>query len=133
MGSVLVFCLVLYKQFFEWSEYMPGVLLTNAQLRKTLASVRSLGKKGIKTYIVEETRFSPAAFSKYCTKALVCPNAEKQNGVNNDKSIVKKLNQQLLTIRVKPYYIFHPKQVKGTKHFWVSIEEGMNIMIVWDY
>lgn len=50
------------------------------------------------------------------------------NGVNNDKNIVKKLNQQLLMIRVKPYYIFHPKQVKGTKHFWVSIEEGIDIM-----
>lgn len=57
---------------------MSGVLLTNAQLRKTLASVRSLGKKGIETFVVEETRFSPAAFSKYCTKALICPNAEKQ-------------------------------------------------------
>lgn len=52
---------------------MPKVLLTNAQLRKTLAAVRSLGKKGIQTFVVEETRFSPAAFSKYCTRALVSP------------------------------------------------------------
>lgn len=57
---------------------MPKVLLTNAQPRKTLASIRSLGKKVIKTYIVEEIHFSPVAFSKYCTKALVCTNAEKQ-------------------------------------------------------
>jgi lysine 2,3-aminomutase len=50
------------------------------------------------------------------------------NGVNNDKHIVRKLNQSLLTLRVKPYYIFHPKTVKGTKHFWVNIQEGLEIM-----
>lgn len=50
------------------------------------------------------------------------------NGVNNDKFVVRKLNQQLLRIRVKPYYIFHPKTVKGTSHFWVKIEEGLEIM-----
>lgn len=50
------------------------------------------------------------------------------NGVNNDKYIVRKLNQNLLRMRVKPYYIFHPKTVKGTSHFWVRIEEGIEIM-----
>lgn len=50
------------------------------------------------------------------------------NGVNNDKYIVRKLNQSLLRIRVKPYYIFHPKTVKGTSHFWVKIEKGMEII-----
>lgn len=50
------------------------------------------------------------------------------NGINNDKHIVKCLNQELLKIRVKPYYIFHPKQVKGTAHFRCSIEDGLDIM-----
>ncbi|MGI6096494.1 MAG: KamA family radical SAM protein, partial [Dethiobacteria bacterium] len=50
------------------------------------------------------------------------------NGVNNNTHIVRKLNQSLLKIRVKPYYIFHPKTVKGTSHFWVRIEDGMEIM-----
>jgi glutamate 2,3-aminomutase len=50
------------------------------------------------------------------------------NGVNNNKYIVRKLNQKLLTIRVKPYYIFHPKKVKGTGHFWVKIQDGLEIM-----
>ncbi|HHT9146910.1 MAG TPA: KamA family radical SAM protein [Candidatus Wunengus sp. YC61] len=49
-------------------------------------------------------------------------------GVNNDVNVVRKLNQKLLTIRVKPYYIFHPKTIKGTRHFWVRIEEGLEIM-----
>jgi len=50
------------------------------------------------------------------------------NGVNNDPHVVRKLNQSLLKIRVKPYYIFHPKTVKGTSHFWVRVEDGMEIM-----
>lgn len=50
------------------------------------------------------------------------------NGVNNDKHIVRRLNQLLLTLRVKPYYIFHPKTVRGTSHFWVQIGDGLEIM-----
>ncbi|NLK39112.1 MAG: KamA family radical SAM protein [Clostridiales bacterium] len=50
------------------------------------------------------------------------------NEVNNNPHIVRKLNQSLLRIRVKPYYIFHPKTVKGTSHFWVRVEEGMEIV-----
>jgi lysine 2,3-aminomutase len=50
------------------------------------------------------------------------------NGINNDPFTVRKLNQGLLKIRVKPYYIFHPKTVKGTSHFWVNVEEGLEIM-----
>ncbi|MDD3502460.1 MAG: KamA family radical SAM protein [Eubacteriales bacterium] len=50
------------------------------------------------------------------------------NGVNNKPHIVKKLNQSLLSIRVKPYYIFHPKAIRGTSHFWCSIEEGLDVM-----
>lgn len=50
------------------------------------------------------------------------------NGVNNDKNVVKCLNQELLKIRVKPYYMFHPKTVRGTAHFKCSIDEGIEIM-----
>ncbi|HHY83090.1 MAG TPA: glutamate 2,3-aminomutase [Clostridiales bacterium] len=50
------------------------------------------------------------------------------NGVNNDKYIVQCLNHELLKIRVRPYYIFHPKQVKGTSHFLCSVDEGIEIM-----
>nr|WP_089610403.1 KamA family radical SAM protein [Dehalobacterium formicoaceticum] len=49
-------------------------------------------------------------------------------GINNDKNIVKRLNQELLRVRVKPYYIFHPKSVKGTAHFKCSIDEGIEVM-----
>lgn len=49
-------------------------------------------------------------------------------GVNNDPHVMKKLNQELLRIRVRPYYIFHAKAVRGTKHFITTVDEGMEIM-----
>lgn len=48
--------------------------------------------------------------------------------INNDVNKIKKLNQQLLKIRVRPYYIFHPKDVVGTSHFYVKIKDGIEIM-----
>lgn len=49
-------------------------------------------------------------------------------GVNDDKYIVQTLNQNLLKIRVRPYYIFHAKNVIGTTHFKTSIQAGIDIM-----
>lgn len=49
-------------------------------------------------------------------------------GVNNDKYVVRLLNHELLKARVRPYYIFHAKQVIGTAHFSTSIDDGIEIM-----
>jgi len=49
-------------------------------------------------------------------------------GVNNDPFVIRKLNQDLLQIMVRPYYIFHAKAVKGTSHFRTRVEEGIEIM-----
>ena len=49
-------------------------------------------------------------------------------GINNDPDVMKKMNQELLKIRVRPYYIFHAKKVKGTSHFIPTIQEGLSIM-----
>lgn len=51
---------------------MSRALLTNALLRKTLASARSLGKKGVESVIIGESRFTPASFSRYCKKTYIC-------------------------------------------------------------
>lgn len=57
---------------------MERVLLTNGQLRKTLAAVRSLGKRGISIIVAEETRFAPSMFSRYCDIPMTCPNPGKK-------------------------------------------------------
>lgn len=49
-------------------------------------------------------------------------------GINDDPNTMKKLNQELLKIHIRPYYIFHAKQVTGTSHFITSIATGLNIM-----
>ena len=41
---------------------------------------------------------------------------------------MKKLNHELLKIRIRPYYLFHPKCVRGTVHFRCRVEEGLHIM-----
>lgn len=50
------------------------------------------------------------------------------NGINNDKYIMRLLNQELLKCRVRPYYIFHAKDVSGTTHFNTSVDDGIEIM-----
>lgn len=62
------------------------------------------------------------------TGVLLGNQAVLLKGINDDPNIMKKLNQELLKIRIRPYYIFHAKQVKGTSHFITSIETGLNIM-----
>ncbi len=47
--------------------------------------------------------------------------------VNTDYYTLQLLNQLLLKIKIRPYYIFHPKDIIGTKHFSISIEEGIHI------
>lgn len=47
--------------------------------------------------------------------------------VNTDYYTLQLLNQLLLKIKVRPYYIFHPKDVIGTRHFSISIKEGIDL------
>jgi lysine 2,3-aminomutase len=49
-------------------------------------------------------------------------------GINDDPAVMKKLMQKLLTIRVKPYYIYQADMVEGTDHFRTSVEEGLEVM-----
>lgn len=48
--------------------------------------------------------------------------------INNDKHVMKKLNHELLKARIRPYYIFHAKEVVGTSHFVTPVEDGLEIM-----
>jgi len=49
-------------------------------------------------------------------------------GINNDYQVMRCLNQELLQARIKPYYLFHAKQVIGTSHFQTTVDEGIEIM-----
>lgn len=49
-------------------------------------------------------------------------------GVNDTPDVMKALMQKLLTLRVRPYYIYQCDPVQGTSHFRTSIETGLKIM-----
>jgi lysine 2,3-aminomutase len=49
-------------------------------------------------------------------------------GVNDDPQIVKKLNHNLLMMRVRPYYIYQCDLSQGISHFRTPVEVGLNII-----
>lgn len=49
------------------------------------------------------------------------------NGINNHEAIVQGLSRRLLSLRVKPYYMFHCDPSKGTEHFQTSIQDSLKI------
>ena len=78
---------------------------------------------------LEITQDAKAACDKLANSGIPLGNqAVLLNGINNDKYIMRLLNQELLKCRVKPYYIFHAKNVIGTHHFNTSIDDGIEIM-----
>lgn len=53
------------------------ILVTDAQMRSSLAVIRSLGKRGLKITAGEETRFAIGFFSKYVKERVVYPSPRK--------------------------------------------------------
>ncbi|MCK9572105.1 MAG: KamA family radical SAM protein [Candidatus Omnitrophica bacterium] len=49
-------------------------------------------------------------------------------GVNDRPFIMKRLVQELLQIRVRPYYIYQCDPVRGTQHFRTPVATGINII-----
>lgn len=49
-------------------------------------------------------------------------------GINDSVEVLKRLMQQLLTIRVRPYYLYQCDPVFGTEHFRTPISKGIEIM-----
>lgn len=77
----------------------------------------------------EITLEAAAATARLARAGVVMGNqAVLLKGINDDPFIMKKLNQELLKVRVRPYYIFHAKQVAGTAHFITAVDVGLKIM-----
>jgi lysine 2,3-aminomutase len=49
-------------------------------------------------------------------------------GINDNIVTLRKLHQKLLSIRVRPYYLFQCEEAPGNKHFIVPIENGCDLM-----
>ncbi len=78
---------------------------------------------------MEVTEAAKEAADKLAGNGITLGNqAVLLNGINNDKFVMRKLNHELLRIRIKPYYLFHAKTVKGTHHLKTSIDDGLEII-----
>jgi lysine 2,3-aminomutase len=49
-------------------------------------------------------------------------------GVNDDPAVMKRLMQELLRCRVRPYYIYQADLVAGGEHFRTSVAKGIEII-----
>ena len=49
-------------------------------------------------------------------------------GVNDDPEVIRTLMRKLLSVRVKPYYLFQSDLIYGTEHFRTPLSAGLGIM-----
>jgi lysine 2,3-aminomutase len=49
-------------------------------------------------------------------------------GVNDDPSVMRLLMEKLVSIRVRPYYLFQADLARGTSHFWTPVQKGLEII-----
>ncbi|PSQ81204.1 MAG: arginine 2,3-aminomutase, partial [Bacteroidetes bacterium QS_1_63_11] len=50
------------------------------------------------------------------------------DGINDDPATMKALNEKLVRMRVRPYYLYQAQIIGGTGHLRTPIETGMHIM-----
>ena len=48
--------------------------------------------------------------------------------INDDPAVMKSLMQKLLTVRVRPYYIYQCDLIPGSSHFRTTVEKGIDII-----
>lgn len=80
-------------------------------------------------HFYETTKDSKEACDKLANNGITIGNqAVLLKGINDNPFSMTLLNQRLLAQRVRPYYIFHAKNVKGTTHFIPKLSDGLKIM-----
>ena len=57
---------------------MESVFITDAEQRKAIPIIRSLGKKGIEVTAGGTSRLSPSFFSKYCKRRVIYPSPKRE-------------------------------------------------------
>ncbi len=48
-------------------------------------------------------------------------------GVNDSELALLELMEELISMKIRPYYLHHPDQVKGGLHFYLPLEEGRRL------
>ncbi|MCL0096392.1 KamA family radical SAM protein [Thermodesulfovibrionales bacterium] len=47
--------------------------------------------------------------------------------INDSRQDLSKLFIELIKIRIKPYYLFHPDKVQGASHFYIPLSKGIQL------
>lgn len=58
------------------------------------------------------------------SKAQILSQTVLLKGVNDSTESLAELMELFLDLKVRPYYLHHPDQVRGGMHFYLSLEEG---------
>lgn len=66
-------------------------------------------------------RLSEAGIPMGCQTVLL-------KGVNDHPEVMASLMRRLLSIRVRPYYLFQADLAKATSHFWTDLDKGPDIV-----
>lgn len=64
----------------------------------------------------------------YLSGAVMGSQTVLLNGVNNSAYVLRYLFQLLLRLGIKPYYLFHAKDIIGTEHFRTPVSQGLKII-----
>jgi len=76
--------------------------------------------------ITEET--AKAVYKITCCGINVGNQAVLLKGINDDVETFKKLHQTLLTVRIRPYYVFYCEPAPGIDHFRTPVEKGAELI-----
>ncbi len=76
--------------------------------------------------ITEET--SRAVFDLMRSGVNVGNQAVLLRGVNDDVQSFRELHQKLLTVRIRPYYLFYCEPAPGIDHFRTPVEKGAELI-----
>jgi len=111
------------------------VLVTDGHWRKTLALVRSLGRKGVRVTVGERTFLNTSFFSKYCSRRLVYPSPRRSPRQFIEfitKEIGKNRYECLYPMEEETLLLLAQHQSEISKHTYLLIPEIKKIEFVRD-
>ncbi len=71
---------------------------------------------------------SKAVYDLSCCGINIGNQATLLKGINDDVDTFRELHQQLLQVRVRPYYVYWCEPVAGNEHFQTRIEKGAELI-----
>jgi lysine 2,3-aminomutase len=77
---------------------------------------------------LELTEYAIEKVNRLTNSGILCfSQTALLKGVNDNVIDLKKLFENLIENKIKPYYLFHPDRVKGTGHFYIPLKKGIEL------